>query len=128
VVRFLSAEWIEQAGTAVGASAAVTAAVAGATPFVLQQHVTGTPGGDVGYWTRLGDGGAAIGAGTAPDAAVTITSDYGLASELHRGEISPPKAMMSGRARVSGDMVELMRRQKALAALDGALRTIPTEY
>lgn len=127
MVRFLSAEWIDEARAA-AASGAVPAAASGTPGFVLQQRVTGAPGGDVDYWTRVGAGGVDIGAGESSDAAVTIVSDYALASALHRGEISAPRAMMSGQAKVTGDVAGLMRHQKALAALDGALRAIPTEY
>ncbi len=128
MVKFLSDDWIDQVKAALAASGTVAATSTGAAPFVLQQRVIGAPGGDVSYWTRIGAGPVTLGAGTAEDATATITSDYELAAALNRGEVSPPQAMMSGRAKVTGDMVGLMRQQRVLAALDGVLKTIPTDY
>lgn len=85
--------------------------------LVLVEHtVTGTPAGEVVYWTAVG-GGRIVDAGTGPrpDATVTVATPYGLAAQLATGQVEPATAFMQGRAKVAGDHAALLRVLAATA-------------
>ena len=61
-----------------------------------------------------------------PDA--TITQDYDTAVALSKNELTGTAAYMSGKLRVSGDLMKLMQLQGALAQMPAALATLDVEY
>ena len=119
-VEFLSAAWVER----YRAAAADLPERPGATARV-EQVVTGTPDGDVGWWATFVDGRVVdagrhdvapdvadlVAAPPAPDAPplVTITSPAALAVAMAGGDVEPAAAFMQGRAKVAGDQAALLR-------------------
>jgi len=119
-VEFLSDDWVgayRSACEGLPERAGTTARV--------EQVVTGTADGDVGWWATFVDG-RVVDAGrhdVAPDVAdlvaaapaaaapplVTITSPVALAVEVASGDLEPAAAFMQGRAKVAGDQAALLR-------------------
>lgn len=130
-VKFLSEEWVRAVQDALNGSEPFRAA-AGTQTVRLQQVVTGGPQGDVKYWLRLENGQVTLGLGELgelgepPDA--TVTQDYETAAAISRAELSPVAAYMSGKLRVSGDLMKLMQLQGALGQMPAALRDLDVEY
>lgn len=119
-VEFLSPAWVDRYRAAV----AELPERPGATARV-EQVVTGTADGDVGWWATFVDG-RVVDAGrhdVAPDVAdlvaapptpeapplVTVTSPAALAAAIAGGDVEPTAAFMQGRAKVAGDQAALLR-------------------
>jgi putative sterol carrier protein len=61
-----------------------------------------------------------------PDA--TITQDYDSAVALARSELNPVTAFMTGRIKITGNMMVLMGLQNALAVLPGVMDEMDIDY
>jgi predicted lipid carrier protein YhbT len=104
MARFLSQEWLEQARVVVDAE------TESAHPALrLQVIVTGTPDGDV-RWYSMVEGGVVrdVGLGAVPEPDVTLTLSYPDAVSVQRGELDANVAFMQGRMKVSGDSGTLL--------------------
>jgi putative sterol carrier protein len=126
-VKFLSAEWAQAVQDALNSSDSFKSA-AGSQSASVQQVVT-SPDGETRYWFKLEGGQATIATGDAPDAVdATITQDYDTAVALSKNELSGTAAYMSGKLRVSGDLMKLMQLQGALGQMPAALKDVDVEY
>jgi putative sterol carrier protein len=126
-VKFLSEEWTQAVQEALNASDAFRNA-AGSQTAKVQQVVT-TPEGEKRYWFKLEGGKAELGSGDAPDQVdATITQDYDTAVALSKNELTGTAAYMSGKLRVSGDLMKLMQLQGALGQMPAALKDIDVDY
>jgi len=126
-VKFLSGEWTQAVQDARNASDAFRNA-AGSQTAKVQQVVT-TPEGEKRYWFKLEGGKAELGSGDAPDQVdATITQDYDTAVALSKNELTGTAAYMSGKLRVSGDLMKLMQLQGALGQMPAALKDIDIDY
>jgi len=118
MARFLSQEWLEQARVVVDAE------TESAHPALrLQIIVTGTPDGDVRWYTMVEDGVVRdLGLGAVPEPDVTLTLSYPDAVSVQRGELDTNVAFMQGRMKVSGDSGTLLalRLCGATAAVHGS--------
>ena len=94
----------------------------------VQQVIT-TPEGEKRYWFTLEGGKAQLGMGEAPDKVdATITQDYDTAVALSKNELTGTAAYMSGKLRVSGDLMKLMQLQGALGQMPAALKDLDVDY
>jgi len=126
-VKFLSEEWTQAVQDALNGSDAFRNA-AGSQTAKVQQVVT-TPEGEKRYWFKLEGGKAELGSGDAPDQVdATITQDYDTAVALSKNELTGTAAYMSGKLRVSGDLMKLMQLQGALGQMPAALKDIDVDY
>jgi putative sterol carrier protein len=126
-VKFLSEEWAKAVEDAVNANEQFKAS-AGSTNAKIQQ-VVNTPEGDKKYWFKLEGGQASLGIGEMSDPVdATITQDYETAVALSKNELTGTAAYMSGKLRVSGDLMKLMQLQGALGQLPAALKDLEVEY
>ena len=126
-VKFLSEEWIQAVQEALNSNDAFKGA-AGSQAAKVQQVVT-TPEGEKKYWFKLDAGQAALGMGDSPDPVdATITQDYETAVALAKNELTGTAAYMSGKLRVSGDLMKLMQLQGALGQMPAALNDLDVEY
>ena len=75
----------------------------------MQYVVTGTPDGDVKYFTVIDDGKMLENTlGEDPAAEFTLTSTYDDSVKVLKGELDANAAFMQGRMKVSGNMGKLM--------------------
>jgi putative sterol carrier protein len=125
-VKFLSEEWAQAVKEAMNQNDTFKNA-AGSQSAKIQQVVS-TPEGEKKYWFKLEGGSADMGLGDvdAPDA--TITQDYETAVALSKNELTGTAAYMSGKLKVSGDLMKLMAMQGALNQLPQVIGSIDVEY
>jgi putative sterol carrier protein len=126
-VKFLSEEWMKAVQDSLNGNQAFKGA-AGSQSATIQQVVT-TPEGEKRYWFKLEAGQAALGSGESPEPVdATITQDYDTAVALSKNELSGTAAYMSGKLRVSGDLMKLMQLQGALGQMPAALKDLDVDY
>lgn len=126
-VRFLSEEWAKSVEEALNSSESFRNA-AGSQSAKVQQVVT-SPEGEKKYWFLLESGKASLGVGELAETVdATITQDYETASAIMKSELSAVAAYMSGKLRVSGDLMKLMQLQGALGQMPAALKDLDIEY
>jgi putative sterol carrier protein len=126
-VKFLSEEWAKAVQDALNANESFRSA-AGTQSAKIQQVVT-LPDGEKRYWFVLDAGQASLGVGELGEPVdATITQDYETASAIMKNELSAVAAYMSGKLRVSGDLMKLMQLQGALGQISTALKDLDIEY
>ena len=125
-VKFLSEEWVSSVKQAINSHEGFKSA-AGSQNATIQQ-VVNAPDGEKKYWFKLQGGQADMGLGDveAPDA--TITQDYDTAVALSKSELTGTAAYMSGKLKVSGDLMKLMALQGAFNQLPQAVKDVDVEY
>jgi len=127
-VKYLSEEWASAVQDALNSNDSFKSS-AGSQSAKIQQVVTGAPDGEVKYWFKLDAGQAGLGIGDSPDAVdATITQDYDTAVKLAKNELTGTAAYMSGKLRVSGDLMKLMQLQGALSQMPAALKDVEVDY
>lgn len=125
-VKFLTDEWAAAAQEAMNADEGFRGAL-GSNQGSLQQVVT-SPEGDKKFYLKLADGAAQMAMGEDASADATISQDYETASAIWKNELSPVAAYMSGKIRVTGDLMKLMGLQSVLMQLPSALKSLDVEY
>jgi putative sterol carrier protein len=125
-VRFLSEEWTNAVQDALNDNAAFRSSL-GTMSARLQQVVT-TTDGEKRYWFTVGDGKVELGPGDLDNADATITQDYDTAVALSKNELTGVAAYMSGKIRISGDMMKLMQLQGPMAQMPAALSSLDVDY
>lgn len=125
-VKFLTDEWATAATQALNESEAFQKAAAGQTAKI--QNVVTTPDGEVKFYLAV-DGGKAEGAiGETDNPDATITQDYDTAVALWKNELTATAAYMSGKIKVSGDLMKLMQMQGVFGTLPAAVSGLDVEY
>lgn len=131
MARFLSAEWFEalsRNGPGRPRPTAGALDLTGEGELVIQVVATGTPEGDVSYQLVLGEqarvvppGGATVlvEPGRQPQPhRVKFTGSYATLAGIACGELSAYEALLSGRARISGDASLLAEGLAGFSGLD----------
>jgi putative sterol carrier protein len=126
-VRFLSAEWAQELQERLNANPTFRQAI-GSQSVKIQQVITGNADGTSHYWLRLEGGRVDLGVGELQGPDATITQDYDSAVALARSELNPVTAFMTGRIRITGNMMILMGLQNALAVLPGVMAEMDIDY
>lgn len=125
-VRFLTEEWAQKMSEAAGTNDEVKQATKG-QQVVMQIEVTGSP--DLQhYYIEFNDGSMAFRPGTAdsPDLNAQVSYETNLA--LSKGELTGQTASMTGKMKVTGDMMKMMNVGKALDHWPTLAHDIGTEY
>jgi putative sterol carrier protein len=125
-VQFLSEEWAQEVKNALASNDSVKSA-AGSMSARIQQVVT-APDGEKRYWFKLEGGEVDLGMGDIDNPDATITQDYDTAAALSKNELTGTAAYMSGKLRVSGDLMKLMQLQGVLGQLPQALKDLDVDY
>jgi putative sterol carrier protein len=125
-VQFLSDEWAAELKDRLNASEAFRKSVGGTNAKV--QEVVSTPDGERRYWLKTENGQVDMGSGDiqAPDA--TISQDYATAVGLARGDLNALSAYMTGKIRISGNLMLLMGLQGALGEIARAMQEMDVDY
>lgn len=126
-VKFLSEEWLRAVEDALNSNQAFTS-MAGSQTAAVQNVVT-TPEGEKKYWFKLEGGRAQLGPGDAEGPVdATITQDYETAAAIVKNELTATAAYMSGKLRVSGNLMKLMQLQGVIGQLPAAVKDLDVEY
>lgn len=125
-VKFLSEEWIKAVNDAINANESFRSAAAPHTAK-LQQVVT-TSEGETRYWFKMEGGQVEMGLGDIEGPDATITQDYDTAAAISKNELTGTAAYMSGKLRVSGDLMKLMQLQGVFSQLPTVLKDLDVEY
>ena len=125
-VKFLSEEWTNEVTKALNESDAFKNA-AGSQNAKLQQ-VVNSPEGEKKYFFKLEGGQAEVGLGEIEGPEATITQDYDTAVALAKQELTGTAAYMSGKLKVSGDLMKLMQLQGLFNVLPQAVQNVDVEY
>jgi putative sterol carrier protein len=126
-VKFLSEEWTKAVADSLNSNESFKSAAA-AQATQIQQVVT-TPDGEKKYWFKLEGGQASLGIGEIEGPVdATINQDYDTAVALSKNELTATAAYMSGKLRVSGDLMKLMQMQGALMQMPAAMKDLDVEY
>ena len=126
-VRYLSDEWAQAVQDALNANESFRSAIA--TQSARVQQVVTTSDGEARYWFKLEGGQVHLGTGDLAEAVdATITQDYDTAVAISRNELSPTAAYMSGKMRVSGDLMKLMQLQGSMGQMPAALKDLEVDY
>ncbi|HYU40377.1 MAG TPA: SCP2 sterol-binding domain-containing protein [Acidimicrobiia bacterium] len=114
--EFLSADWIDALDAA--AREATFPGAAGKVALTVEQVVRDGPDGEARYHLRLEAGHARVLPGSAEEPDLKLFTDYDIAVQLHRGEITAQDALAAGRLKVQGRFQRLREMSDALAALE----------
>ena len=125
-VKFLSEEWAQEVKGALQGNDQIKTA-AGSMTARVQQVITNSDG-ETRYWFTMEGGQVALGMGDIDNPDATITQDYDTAAALSKGELTGTAAYMSGKLKVSGDLMKLMQLQGVLGQLPQALKDLDVEY
>lgn len=125
-IKFLSDEWATAVTEALNASDAFKQA-AGTQAVKLQQVVT-TPEGETRYSFKIENGQAEVKVGDIENPDATLTQDYETAVALSKSELTGTAAYMSGKLKVSGDLMKLMQLQGIFNTLPQAVAGLDVEY
>ena len=77
--------------------------------------------GEIRYWLRIEDGGAAAGLGDLDGPDVTIRQSYETSAQVNRGELDGQKAFTQGKVKIGGKMLKMMQLRGPLAQVQTAL-------
>lgn len=125
-VKFLSKEWADEVTVAVNSNEAFQKAAGSQAAKI--QNVVSTPEGEKKYFFTLEGGRAQLSMGEIEGPDATISQDYETAMALAKNELSGTAAFMSGKVRVSGDLMKLMQMQGVFSTLPQVLSGIDVEY
>jgi putative sterol carrier protein len=125
-VKFLSEEWATEVTKVLNDDEAFKKA-AGSQSARLQQ-VVNTPEGEKKYHFTLENGQAQVSTGEIDNPDATITQDYDTAVALSKSELTGTAAYMSGKIKVSGDLMKLMQLQGVFNTLPQAVSDVDVEY
>ena len=128
--RYLSPEWTQEAYRRLKAEL---------TPekmkFVTSSMVTlytNCPDGiDRALYYRFVDGmidEVSVQTGVLPDAEFRISGDYETFAKISRAELGSRSALMTGKLRLTGNMVKALGLSAVVDRMNKVLATIPTEY
>ncbi len=126
-VQYLSDEWAQGVQEALNSNEAFKSAAGSQTAKI--QQVVSAPDGEKKYWFKLDGGQVSLGMGELGEPAdATITQDYDTAVALAKNELTGTAAYMSGKLKVSGDLMKLMQLQGVLGQMPQALKDLEVEY
>ena len=114
--EFLSAEWIDALDAA--AREATLPETAADVSLTVEQVVRDGPDGEARYHLRLEGGHARVHHGSTDEPDLRLSTDYDIAAQLQRGEITAQDALAAGRLKVQGRFHRVRHASDALAALE----------
>jgi putative sterol carrier protein len=125
-LQFLSDGWTAELNERLNADEEFKKSIAEKNAKLLQ--VIAGADGERRYWIRIEDGAIALGMGDMEDADAIITEDYDTAVGMATGQVNAVSAFMSGRLKISGNMMLLMQLQSALAGLPRVMQEMDVDY
>ena len=126
MLAFLSPDWLAAMDAAAQSDPVLAAASNGVT-LVVEQRISGAPGGDVCFHVSFDQGRVTVRAGPAPATSVSFNQDYSTARAIADGTESAQRAFMAGKLKVGGDLRALLDHQDALAALNDVFAKVRSQ-
>src|SRR6266576_179993 len=100
-VKYLSQEWIDAYNDALAGDAVRTAMKGKGKNATIQMVMADAPEeGEIRYWLRIEDGGAAAAMGDLDGPAVTIRPSYATSAQVNRGALDGQKAFTKGHVKL----------------------------
>ena len=127
MAKYLSDEWIQSVNEALAGNEEVATATRGQR-VIIQQLVDGGPDGEHTSYLSIDDGTVTLVEGVAPDADVTVRTEYETSLALQTGELDPMAAVMSGRIKPAGNLAKLMAVQSAMSVVDELTKSVDTTF
>ena len=125
-VKFLSEEWAKATTEALASNESFKQAAG--TNTVKLNNVINTPEGEKKYYVKVENGQVELALGELPDAEATLTQDYDTAKAIAKQEMNGTAAYMSGKLKISGDLMKLMQAQGTFNAVPEAVKEVDVEY
>ncbi len=126
-MRFLSPEHCEAASAAFRADAELNRELKDVT-LAIVYFVSAGPDGDFSYHMTFADGVATMALGEVEPRDAEVRSSYDTAARLARGEINSQTAVMLGKVRLKGGMMNLLRHQGLLNRVQAVSAALPLTY
>ncbi|MHB8510753.1 MAG: SCP2 sterol-binding domain-containing protein [Actinomycetota bacterium] len=126
-VKFLSDEWLSEVESRLNGDDAFQKAATGQTAKI-QQEVTEAPSGTVHYGFSLEGGKVQLTPGDLEGAEATVSQAYDTAVALTKGELNGQAAFMSGKLKITGNMMKLMTIQPVLMTMQQALAGLDVDF
>lgn len=125
-VQFLSEEWSNELKQRLNADEEFRKSLGSKNAKLLQ--VISSADGEKRYWIQIADGAIDLGLGDLDGVDATITEDYETAVALTTGQLNPVSAFMSGKLKISGNMMLLMQLQGPLSGLPRVMQEMDVDY
>lgn len=110
---FLSDEHFAAANAAFMTDSGLQRSLRGVTLGIVY-FVSDAPGGDFLYHIRIADGAVTMAKGDLAERDAEVRSSYETAAKMSRGEIANQTAVMTGKVRIKGGMMTLLKHQGVL--------------
>jgi putative sterol carrier protein len=124
---FLSEAWTQDVTMAINNHEGYRKAL-GSAEFTMQFVVDEGTDSQVDYYVSTGDGKAVVDLGNLDNADVTVKQSYETAAAIFRGDLNTITALMTGKLKVSGNIVKVMLHQNVLAQWSPAVADLDVEY
>lgn len=126
-VKYLSKDWADAMSSAIAEDQDMRMYAKG-QEILIRLQVEGKPDQGDGFYLWFADGQVSIvlEAPREPDATGTISYENG--AKLMRGELKGSVAMMTGKLKVDGDVVKVLRAGNGLQHLPVIAETLDVEY
>lgn len=123
MLPFLSPAWVAALDEAARASTTLADGCRD-LDLIVQQEITGGPGGPIVFHLTLRAGEASVTAGPAAEPTIRFVQDHATARAIAAGTGSAQRAFMSGSLRVGGDLRVLLDHQDVLVGIDDVFRAV----
>lgn len=125
-VQFLSEGWANELKGRLNADEEFKKSLGSKNATLLQ--VVGGGDGERRFWLQIDNGTVDLQMGNLQSPDATITEDYETAVALAQGQLNPVSAFMSGKIKISGNMMLLMQLQGPLTGLPRVMREMDVDY
>ena len=126
---YLSEQWREEAGKRLAQLSLEE--TEGASVSMTSVYKNCPDGSDRYTHTQFLDGRLQVfdsGNGEGPDSDLCVTADYSVFVQMAKGELSGQMAMMTGKLKVKGNMMRLMKYAPLSERVSKTISCIPTVY
>lgn len=124
---FLSEAWTEEVTMALNNHEGYRNAL-GSAEFTMQFVVDEDTDSQVDYYVSTSGGKAVVALGDLDNADVTVKQSYDTAADIFRGDLNTTTALMTGKLKVSGNLVKVMLHQNVLAQWSNAVADLDVEF
>lgn len=126
-MRFLSDEHFEAANAAFVADAELQRSLRDVS-LAIVYFVSAGPDDDFEYHIKILDGAVTMARGEIAERDAEVRSSYETAARMSRGEIANQTAVMTGKVRIKGGMMTMLKHQAVLNRVQAISAALPVTY